>query len=99
MSETDTTYVTNANNRTMHKGDRENGPECGSQPQSLATLDAENPLHAVDKFAVVPCTRCFRYTGRLTAYYKDKHTATVVHQNTQDIIRSLPWEIPPNTIN
>ena len=90
-------FISHPNTRTLHRGDRENGPSCGQQSDSWATVDAENPLEAVLDYATPPCSKCFKHTGRLNAVYKDKHTATVVYADIDDVIRLLPWNRPTNT--
>jgi len=91
---TDHGLISNPNTRTMHYGDRESGASCGSQAKSWATLDAENPLHAVEKYAAKPCTRCFDHVGRLNTVYTDRHSATVCYQDVEEVIERLPWSLP-----
>ena len=90
-------FISNPNTRTMHYGTRETGAECGSQADSWAELDAVNPLHAVEKYAAIPCTRCFNHVGRLNTVYTDRHSATVCYQDVSEVIERLPWSLPTGT--
>jgi len=78
----------------MHYGDRENGASCGTQAKNFAELDAENPLHAVEKYAAKPCTRCFEHVSRLNTVFLDRHSATVCYQDVEEVIERLPWSLP-----
>jgi hypothetical protein len=90
-------YISHPNTSTLHKGDRESGAACGTQSESWATVEAKNPLDAVVTYATPPCTRCFRFTGRLATIYKHHHSATVVHQDIDNVVDGLPWSLQPGT--
>jgi len=90
-------FISNPNTRTMHYGTRERGADCGTQADTFAELDAENPLHAVEKYAAKPCTRCFEHVCRLNSVYIDRHSATVFHGDISEVIGRLPWSLPPDT--
>lgn len=90
-------FISHPNTRTLHNGTREEGADCGSYADSWATIDAMNPLQAVVEYAVIPCTHCIDHTGQLNAVYQAEHTATVIHQDVDEIVARLPWELIEET--
>jgi hypothetical protein len=87
-------FVSHPNTRTLHRGTRENGPECGQPGDSWVGVDATDPLEAVVRYATPPCTKCIDHSLRLSTLYQIEHSATVIRQDRADIIDRLPWELP-----
>lgn len=66
--------------RTVHRGTRDDGPECGTRQNSAwATVDADTEEEAVMKYDLVPCTRCIEDHYKLELWRKDAYDAVVVH--------------------
>lgn len=64
---------------TVHRGTREDGPECGvRQNGEWASVDADDEEEAVMDYDLVPCTNCIENSLRLERWRKDVHTAHVI---------------------
>jgi len=94
-------FVSHPNTRTLHRGTREDGAECG-QPDSdgWAEVDAENPLDAVLNYGTQPCTKCFRTNYHdLKRVYFSEHTAVACEYETEEVIEESRWSLQPDTDN
>jgi len=87
-------FISHPNTRTLHRGTRTDGPDCGQAGDSWAEVDAETPLEAVLDYATPPCTKCINHVGPLNALYKIDHSAFRIYQEKSEIISQLPWEDP-----
>jgi hypothetical protein len=90
-------FISHPNQRTLHRGTREDGAKCGVGSDSWGRVDAKNPLDAVVNYATPPCTRCFNHTRQLAAIYKKVHSAAVVHRDMDELTKRLPWSIDSDT--
>lgn len=92
----DNQFICHPNTRTLHRGTREVGAECGQPLQSggWGRVDAENPVDAVLTYGTPPCTKCFKHTNRLNTLYLIEHSARVVCKSKQDVLDLLPWDEP-----
>lgn len=92
----DNQFISHPNTRTLHRGTREVGAECGQPLQSggWGRVDAENPVDAVLTYGTPPCTKCFKHTNRLNTLYLIEHSARVVRKSKQDVLDLLPWDEP-----
>lgn len=86
-------FISHPNTRTLHRGDRDDGAECGQQSDTWATVDAENPLDAVLTYGTYPCSKCFHHAAGLGRVYLKKHSATVVRADLSEIVARLPWDV------
>lgn len=65
--------------RTVHRGTREDGAECGQTHGSeWASVDAEDAEEAVMRYNLVPCSKCISNSSRLDRWRMDVHSAYVV---------------------
>jgi len=90
-------YISHPNTRTLHRGTREDGAECGQPSDSWAKVDAVNQMHAVLKYATPPCSKCFTHGYHdLQRVYLKEHTAVACEYSTEDVIEASSWSIPAN---
>jgi hypothetical protein len=92
-------FVSHPNTRTLHRGTREDGAECGQYSEDgWATVDAEDPMDAVVNYATKPCSKCFT-TGYhdLQRVYLKEHTAVLCEYETEEIIDPSRWEVQTET--
>jgi len=88
-------FISHPNTRTLHRGTRDGGAECGQPSDSWATLDAENQMHAVLKYATPPCRKCFTHGYHdLKRVYLNEHTAVACEYTTKEVIESSSWDVP-----
>lgn len=84
------------NGSLFHRGDREDGAECGQHaPSGWAQFEAANPAIAVLDYAYRPCTDCFGDHRRgLRGIYTARHgTSTLYRGRESDFAEWLPWEV------
>jgi hypothetical protein len=88
-------FISHPNTRTLHRGTREDGAECG-QPGSegWAEVGAENPMSAVLNYGTQPCFKCFR-TGYhdLERVFLSEHTAVACRYEADEVIDSSRWSV------
>jgi hypothetical protein len=91
-------FISHPNTRTLHRGSRSDGAECGQPSDSWATVDAENPLDAVLNYGCPPCSKCFSrgYHDLSRIYYKE-HTAVLCRYSVEEVIESSIWPIDADT--
>jgi len=88
-------FICHPNTRTLHRGTREDGAECG-QPDSegWAEVDAENPMDAVLNYGTQPCTKCFRTSYHdLKRVYFSEHTAVACEYETEEVVEESRWSV------
>jgi len=65
--------------RTVHRGTREDGAECGqTHGGEWGLVDAEDAEEAVMKYDLKPCSKCFSNSMRLNKWRMDVHSAFVI---------------------
>lgn len=73
-------FIFNPSTDTLHRGTREEGPECGTHiPTEVGSVDASDVEEAVMKFNLVPCSKCIDNDLQLNRWRVDVHGATVIH--------------------
>lgn len=90
-------FVQHPNTRTLHRGSREGGAECGQPSDSWAELEAENPLDAVLTYGGSACTKCFRRAAGLRRVDLKEHSSHRIHADLSDIVDRLPWSLHTGT--
>jgi len=86
-------FISHPNTRTLHRGTRDDGAECGQQNDSWAVVDAKDPLDAVMYYGTPPCSKCFRHAAGLRRVILKTHRPVVIHADLSDIVNRLPWSL------
>ena len=67
--------------RTVHRGTREDGADCGTQQDGeWGHVDAETEEEAVLRYNLVPCRRCIDRSMELERWRKDLYSSLVMHK-------------------
>lgn len=89
-------FVAGATAHTFHRGTSNGGAQCGQvlHKNRWTDLSASNPLQVVVKYGFEPCSKCFgQYRRQLHTLNLIDHSAYLVHEDREDVIDRLPWQL------
>jgi len=90
----DTRFISHPDTKTLHRGDPESGPRCGTVAEEWDGVEADDALEGVLQFGRSPCQQCFTAGYHtLNRVYLKEHTAVRTEVSLQAIVGPSQWSL------